>query len=523
MRQRSNSMALTIIDALADRKLFGALFKGDLATWFAWLVWLKAVFGLPMETAELELFEKCTGRSRPPINGAKEVYSIVGRRGGKSRIAATVAVFVACFISFAQYLVAGERGMVLILARDRDQAKVVFNYIGGILKAVPVLRQMVVAWRADEIELNNSIVIAVKTSDYRSVRGVTVVCAVADEAAFWDSQGVNPDKEIFQALRPAMATVFEAKLLVISTGYSQSGVLFDMHKEFYGRDDDEILIWQADSRTMNPTLSESMIQRELEKDPESARAEWLGLFRSDISAAFSLELIESCIIPGRVELLPSRELGPYLAFCDPSGGRHDAFTLAVAHLHPTDDMLFIDAIRRRNPPFDPDEVVKEYSELLKLYGLSSVTGDDYGAELVVSAFGKNGISYQSSQWTRSELYLNLIPVLSSKKVQLLDNMQLKNELRRLERRTSRSGKDVIDHGPHARDDVANVCAGVVSLARHGVTFDAEQFVKMNSYTPERTVHADRSWLDQGATSDLHPMDRLIDQSRRGGRRGFWDL
>jgi hypothetical protein len=73
-------------------------------------------------------------------------------------------------IKSEEYLTTGERGMVLILAVDKAQAKVVFNYCRGIINHIPVLRQMVAAWRADEVELSNHITIAVKTSDYRSVR-----------------------------------------------------------------------------------------------------------------------------------------------------------------------------------------------------------------------------------------------------------------------------------------------------------------------------------------------------------------
>src|SRR5262249_12127078 len=300
----------TIIQAIENPRLFRSLpaFK-SLATWAAWLVWLKSVFGLPMTADELVLFHKCTGRVSPPPNGAKEVYTVVGRRGGKSFSSAIVSVFVACLCSFKEYLTTGERGMVLILAVDKAQAKVVFNYCRGIINHIPVLRQMVVAWRADEVELSNHITIAVKTSDYRSVRGVTIVLCVADEVAFWDNQGVNPDTAIFTALRPAMSTIPTSKLLCISTGYAQIGVLFDTHKKYHGKDDAEILVWQSDTRTMNPTVSDSLIERELERDPEGARAEWLGLFREDISACFPLEAIEACIVPGRSELLPSVHVG----------------------------------------------------------------------------------------------------------------------------------------------------------------------------------------------------------------------
>src|SRR5215471_17784209 len=187
---------------------------------------------------------------------------------------------------------------------------------------------MIVEQRADEIELTTGVTIMVKASDFGGVRGPTIACVVADEIAFWPSQGANPDDEVLSAIRPAMATIPDAKLLCISTGYAQTGALYDAHKEHYGKDADDVLVWQADTASMNPTISQSYINREIEKDPEAARAEWLGLFREDVSATFSLEVIEARIVPGRLELPPSPRVDQYVAFVDPSGGRHDAFTLA---------------------------------------------------------------------------------------------------------------------------------------------------------------------------------------------------
>jgi len=181
--KQTSKKRIDIIAAIRNPKLFGFLFA-DPSSWFSWLVWLKAVFGLSMDRGELELYRKCTARSEPPKGGVKEAYAIVGRRGGKSRIVSFAGTFIGCFFDFRKYLAPGEVGWVLILARDKDQAKVVFGYIGGIIKSVPALKQMVNAWRADEIELNNGITIAVKTSDYRAIRGVTVVCCIADEVAF---------------------------------------------------------------------------------------------------------------------------------------------------------------------------------------------------------------------------------------------------------------------------------------------------------------------------------------------------
>ena len=70
---------------------------------------------------------------------------------------------------------------------------------------------------------------------------------------------------------------------------------------------------------------------------------------------------------------------------------------------------------------------------------------------------------------RSELYLALLPLLNSGKVDLLDNPRLVSQLCGLERRTARSGKDSIDHAPGQHDDIANAVAGACVLVGAGVT------------------------------------------------------
>ena len=162
------------------------------------------------------------------------------------------AVFIGCFSSFKQYLNAGEKAAILVLARarDRDQAKIVFSYVSGILHAVPALEAMIDVERADEIELNNDVIIMVKTSDFRVIRGLTVAAAILDEVAFWDSEGISPDHEVLTALRPATSTIPGAKIIAISTPYSQSGSLYEAYKEHFGKNDENTFVWAAESRAM---------------------------------------------------------------------------------------------------------------------------------------------------------------------------------------------------------------------------------------------------------------------------------
>jgi hypothetical protein len=451
---------ITIIDALHDRQLFGALptFK-NLQSWSAWVSWLKSVFALPMTAPEFDVYKKCTGRTKQLQHEPGEVFTIVGRRGGKSFISALCAVFIAAFSDFTPYLTTGETATVVVLARDREQARVVFRYVKGIFNAVPVLRQMVVSERADEVELSNGVSVLVKTSDFRGLRGLTVAAAICDELAFWDSEGISPDSAVLNAIRPSMATIPGAKLLCISTGYAQVGTLYEMHKENFGRDESDVLVWQAETRTMNPGISQAMIEREIAKDPEAARAEWLGLFREDVTAAFPLELLEKNVIPGR-SVLPFSPDVVHMAFTDPCGGRRDRWAQSIGHVD--GNKIIVDRVDFWKSPLDTAVVTAECSAILKSYRVQQTIGDSYAGAWPEQEFKKaeNGIQYVQADKNKSELYLNLIPLLSSGEVELPDNKMMLDEFRRLERRRGRSGKDTIDHLPSLHDDIANSVAGL---------------------------------------------------------------
>jgi hypothetical protein len=152
------------------------------------------------------------------------------------------------------------------------------------------------------------------------------------------------------------------------------------------------------------------------------------------------------------------------AFVDPSGGSSDSMTLAIAHRDEWSDRAALDAVREIKPKFSPDAVVEEFSALLKSYGVTQVYGDRYGGEWPRERFRYHGIAYRPADKTKSEIYLALLPMLNSRTAELLDVRRLEDQLVGLERRTSRGGRDSIDHAPNGHDDVANAAAGALVLA-----------------------------------------------------------
>lgn len=450
---------MDIISAIHDKQLFGKFFR-DLSSWAAWIAFLKAVFALPMDREERDIFNRCAGGREPPEKEVSESYVIAGRRAGKSFITAVVACYLAVFRDYRTHLAGGERGVCMVVSRDRTQARIILNYIRAILNESKMFKGMVQKELAETIELTNGIDISIHTCNYKAVRGFTVVAAIFEEMAFWRVEGVNPDVELVKAIRPAMTTIPNAKILGISSPYSRTGLLYEMHRDYYGQSDPDILIWQAPTDVMNPSIDKKVVAKAYQRDPTASASEYGAEFRRDLENFLRAEAIDRCTISDRMELPPVFGQS-YFAFADPSGGASDAFTMAIGHIEQRGNLKVkvLDVLRSTAPPFDPAAVVRSYAETLKRYNLYAVTGDRYAGQWVVKAFQEHGITYRHADKTKAQIYLDFEPMVNCQEVELLDNKTLIKELRQLERRTGSQRADVVDHPPRLHDDVANACAG----------------------------------------------------------------
>src|SRR5215467_11181556 len=106
----------------------------------------------------------------------------------------------------------------------------------------------------------------------------------------------------------------------------------------------------------------------------------------------------------------------YCGFVDPSGGSADSMTLAIGHRE--NDVVVIDALRERRPPFSPEDVVAEFSQLLATYHITRVTGDRYAGEWPRERFREHNITYEPALKPKSDLYRDLLPLINSRKIDL---------------------------------------------------------------------------------------------------------
>jgi hypothetical protein len=458
---------LTILDAIRDDNLFKPYFGKDYRTFAKWFICLRAIYGLPIRTEwGRKVFRQCTGRDarKIPKQGFQTVLILTGRRSGKSKIAAVIAAYSAALAGLESRLSAGEQGLIAVISPTRKQGRIVRDYCRALFES-PMLAAEIIKERSQDVfTLRNGNRLEILASDYRSVRGYSTLAVVVDEVCFMgleESSKIRTDTQLVNSMQPALATT-HGKLIAISSPYARRGWAFETHKKYFGQDSSQdILVWNAASKYMNPKLSQAFLDRMKAEDLQSYKSEFLAEFRDDVANFVSLELVESLVIKNRHENIP-RPGVQYNAFVDLSGGRSDASALAIGH-RDEKKKIILDCLDWHPSPNDPHAVVASMAKRLQEWNIKRVTGDAYAAEFASRAFQDRGITYSHCEKTKGVLYAELLPILCAGEIELLDHKLLIKQLAGLERRTRSGGRDVIDSPPKGHDDLSNVVAGVAFL------------------------------------------------------------
>ena len=59
-------------------------------------------------------------------------------------------------------------------------------------------------------------------------------------------------------------------MILASSPYRKTGALFNRWRDYFGRDDAEVMVWQAPSRVMNETIPQKIIDNAMRDDPARA-------------------------------------------------------------------------------------------------------------------------------------------------------------------------------------------------------------------------------------------------------------
>jgi hypothetical protein len=508
----------TIVEAMNG--IFRPWFPTD--TWGGWQAVLKAMDALPMTADEIAFFKSIAGGREPPTRRVSELVAACARRTGKDSVASVIAAHSAALFDQQDRLRPGERAQILLLACDRDQAKVILRYIRSYFTDIPALKEMIVRKTATGFELRNNVDVTVGTSSFRSIRGRPVFLAILDEAAYMLSEtSASPDTELYAALKPALLTIPGSRIIIISSPYRKSGLLWDRYKKCFGKNDDSTLVIQASVRELNPTISQEAIDAEVEADPAAAVSELFGQFRDDIGALMPLEMIESAVDMG-VMVRPPQKWFTYHCGVDPSGGVSDSFTAAISHAE-EDGNIVLDALLEIKAPLDPAVAVEQVAGLIKAYGLSSCTGDRYSAEFVVSLFAKHGVTYHHSERDRSKIYADVLACFTSGRARLLDTPKnrLVVQFAGLQRTTSSMGRDKIDHQKGQKDDMANAASLAMVLAAEPSRLPPQPTFGMQSTTAPASAIG--GWAGNGGRAPGQPDSAVYSPDSEGLKNMLYDM
>jgi hypothetical protein len=471
--------AITLSEAMRDPNLFGKIFAGQ--SFWTWRTLAKVIDGIPLgEEREKDLFRECTGfdydadRHR---RRAQRLIVLVGRRGGKDRFFSAVAIWrAALFCDWRKFTSAGEGAVCLLVGGDKKHANILSRYCRGFFDKAPMLAGEVTRSTTDLIEFRNGASLEITANNATLVRGRSAIGIFASEISFWQTSkhAASSDEEVIAAALPSLAMCADGGLLAAwSSVHRKRGYSWRKYKASFGKPESEDLVWFAPSSVMNPSLPKRVVDEAISEDGARGRSEFLNVWRSDLEGFVSYETVMACVAVGIHERPPQRNCN-YFAFVDPSGGSVDGMTMAIAHFDYTTQTIVIDVQRERMPPFSSEAVVRDFSEVLKKYGVGMVVGDKYAGEWPREQFRNVGIAYDAAVPTKSLLYEDLMSTLNSKRISLLDHHKTVGQIASLERRVGHSTRATIDHPPGAghHDDCANAVAGVASLGLANSGYDS---------------------------------------------------
>jgi hypothetical protein len=290
----------SIIDFVTDEAWLGLTVSRTQGTL------LKAIYGMPLEPDEEEVFTLCTGRSSYAQHPFSEASVIAGARSGKdSRIAAPIMAYEAVFGGHERHLAKGERAVLPLVAQDQRATRVAFAYLRDYFLGSPLLSQLVEEVLTLEITLTNGITVLCFPCSLRSLRGFSIPAAVMDELAFYRLEGqADSDVEIQVSIRRGMLGFSSPRLIKISTPYMRSGVLFDDFTAAWGVDDPDRLVWKAPTALMNPSITPERLERERRLDPQRFAREYEAEFAEDIAAFLPSAWVDDAVMVSVHELPP---------------------------------------------------------------------------------------------------------------------------------------------------------------------------------------------------------------------------
>lgn len=451
---------------------------------------MKFYDGIKLDRAESKFLYKVTGGLTQKIGRdiPRRWLIVVGAGGGKSRFISRLLPY-RSMVEFNWPLHPGQEAENILIAPSLQAGMINIEYIESMLEGNEALYNELVPEHPGQkpiiknsqmarMHFRNGTGIRLSAVTRITGRGRSIWTLILEEAAHFKVEGRFSDEEVYRSASPRMGRFgMDAMCFLITTPWDKSGLVWKKYSKYYGKENENWLVIQGSSKEFNPTISDKFLAMEQEADPQTFKREYLAQFLDTTYGAFSAEAIEDAIVVGRKEL-PYNSAFKYFAFMDPaslslseSARFNDEFVSGVAHLN--GNKIVLDALCAWKATTDgrrvtPDDAAAESMELFRKYRVKDVMADRVAAGYIEHKFtGLREFKYEYCPLSKSDLYLNAIPIVNDGSVELLDDETTNKQIKGLIRQRGHgSGKDTVIHKKgDFHDDRANVVSGLIYMGR----------------------------------------------------------
>lgn len=457
----------------------------------------------------------------------KILVAILGRRAGKtSSVTGTILAYEAALGGHEQYVSKKQDFQILYVAQDLTMASSHLKFIEAIFDTSPLLAKYVSKQIGSGIYLKNGLTIVPQPPTIKSSRGLAIPVVVMDEVGFWytDSKSANPDFEVENAIRYAQLQFPFAKRLITSTPWTKEGLLWKYfsvgtegskircdecrrqgvwrclhraseHKKYKG-----VLLIHAPTAAMgNPVNTRQAIMDIQQEDPDVFPRESLAEFVDSISGFLPTGLIADAIdqkvLSRPVVVEGSKPL--YVAAMDPAF-RQDSFAFTVLHHDPTLGMVqdrFIQWTPTTGAPLNPVVVLDQVNMVLREFGISTVYSDQYQLESLQQLASDRNFVIIGCDFTgqsKAKIFGSLEMLVKQRRIRLLDDPTLFQQLVQLEKRKTPNGTVLISAPAGKHDDGPAVLALAVFQATWMLTPATRSVPKTPSHWEEGFAQIERN-------------------------------
>jgi hypothetical protein len=320
------------------------------------------------------------------------VVLICGVRAGKSWLAAVAAIYLSLMSPLTR---GGVKLKVLELPRfaivgpDTDTAEATFGVLSGIIEQSPVLRRMLAApptsdtvmlKRPDGYRVEITVVAAARGG--RTVRNRWLAGFILEEVAQIGTDATGAAVNAEEMLRAARTRLLDGcQGWLISSPYGPSGLLYELWDKHFGKPGN-VLVVHADTRAMNPSFPQSVIDELQKDDPDAAAREHGAEWVDADTAYFSTTLIVAAERPAP-RIKPARGSVKYWATGD-FATRGNAWTWVVGCTENGRDIIMgaWEEVGSQKTPLSPKAMCAQMAMTLAPYGVRQILCDQWSFDAI---------------------------------------------------------------------------------------------------------------------------------------------